>query len=267
MAKGKGVDLAAKDRQERLDKKCKKEVNKWKWTGQLEAEDFRKGGALVAGLVQEAGKELAKGEEGRREVGEVEGRKEVQKEAGSLQLHLVGLSLDEEDGEGPFLSFPGRIRDCATDDEEEEEGGSGNEEDTKQNTKGDEDETKEDEGANLVERCAGFQGCDSSCEVEDLTPYQGTKRCLGEYHCACGLRWRSASSSSNRSQRCRECAAEVFPHWQRPLEDWESRAVSLGAHRGHPTACRGPGDRSKRKDQGRKRGASMKSSRKMNIAK
>ena len=57
-------------------------------------------------------------------------------------------------------------------------------------------------------------------------------------------RWQSASSNANRSQRflipdidqsveilifwghcnasrCQECGQDIFPHWQRPLDDWE----------------------------------------------
>ena len=58
------------------------------------------------------------------------------------------------------------------------------------------------------------------------------------------FRWQSASSNANRSQRflipdidhseeilnfrghcnasrCQECGQDIFPHWQRPLDDWE----------------------------------------------
>ena len=93
-----------------------------------------------------------------------------------LQVHLVELSLEE--------GGAGRLRDCATEDEESDE-----EEEGQTPKENEEDVTNEDaEAASLVERCAGFRGCDSCCEVEDLTPYQGTRRCLGEYHCPCGLR-------------------------------------------------------------------------------
>jgi len=135
MARGKGVDLAAKDRQERLNRKCKKEVKKWKWTGQLDVEDFMK---------------------------------EVLEGAESLQVHLVELSLEE--------GGAGRLRDCATEDEESDE-----EEEGQTPKENEEDVTNEDaQAASLVERCAGFRGCDSCCEVEDLTPYQGTRRRLGD---------------------------------------------------------------------------------------
>ena len=188
MARGKGVDLAAKDRQERLNRKCKKEVKKWKWTGQLDVEDFKKGGCIVTGLRQEVGEEGSRrerqagvreeeGEEGsRKEALEEGGMKEVLEGAESLQVHLVELSLEE--------GGAGRLRDCATEDEESDE-----EEEGQTPKENEEDVTNEDaEAASLVERCAGFRGCDSCCEVEDLTPYQGTRRCLGEYHCPCGLR-------------------------------------------------------------------------------
>ena len=108
MARGKGVDLAAKDRQERLNRKCKKEVKKWKWTGQLDVEDFKKGGCIVTGLRQEVGEEGS-----RKEVLEEGGMKEVLEGAESLQVHLVELSLEE--------GGAGRLRDCATEDEESDE--------------------------------------------------------------------------------------------------------------------------------------------------
>lgn len=44
------------------------------------------------------------------------------------------------------------------------------------------------------------------------TPYQGKKRCFGEYKCkACLNTWRSANSRSNEYQKCSKCGANVYP--------------------------------------------------------
>src|SRR6218665_1569618 len=52
-----------------------------------------------------------------------------------------------------------------------------------------------------------------------LTPYQGTKRCFGEFQCPnCGKKWMSANSWANVGQNCLKCGISVRPHVQRPLE-------------------------------------------------
>ena len=51
------------------------------------------------------------------------------------------------------------------------------------------------------------------------TPYQGKRRCFGEYTCdECGRSWMSGNSWKNTGQRCQNCNRNVFPHTQRPLE-------------------------------------------------
>ncbi|EDV23864.1 uncharacterized protein TRIADDRAFT_57508 [Trichoplax adhaerens] len=52
-----------------------------------------------------------------------------------------------------------------------------------------------------------------------LTPYQGTKRCFGEYACAnCKRKWMSGNSWSNAGQTCKICGERVYPHRQKPLD-------------------------------------------------
>jgi len=52
-----------------------------------------------------------------------------------------------------------------------------------------------------------------------LTPYQGTKRCLGEFQCPnCGKKWISANSWANVGQNCLKCGISALPRVQRPLE-------------------------------------------------
>ncbi|XP_015585998.1 zinc finger CCHC domain-containing protein 24 isoform X2 [Cephus cinctus] len=55
---------------------------------------------------------------------------------------------------------------------------------------------------------------------EGLTPYQGKKRCFGEYKCPkCKRKWMSGNSWANMGQECIKCHINVYPHKQ----------VSLGA--------------------------------------
>ncbi|XP_020792577.2 zinc finger CCHC domain-containing protein 24-like [Boleophthalmus pectinirostris] len=51
------------------------------------------------------------------------------------------------------------------------------------------------------------------------TPYQGKRRCFGEYQCSqCSRKWMSANSWANMGQECTSCKINVYPHRQRPLE-------------------------------------------------
>ncbi|XP_049950797.1 zinc finger CCHC domain-containing protein 24-like [Schistocerca serialis cubense] len=62
---------------------------------------------------------------------------------------------------------------------------------------------------------------------EGLTPYQGKKRCFGEYKCPkCKRKWMSGNSWANMSQQCIKCHVHVFPHKQRPLEKPDGLDVS-----------------------------------------
>lgn len=48
-----------------------------------------------------------------------------------------------------------------------------------------------------------------------LTPYQGRKRCFGEYQCPnCMRKWMSGNSWANIGQDCAKCHITVFPHKQ-----------------------------------------------------
>lgn len=50
---------------------------------------------------------------------------------------------------------------------------------------------------------------------EGKTPYQGKKRCFGEYKCPkCKRKWMSGNSWSNIGQECIKCHVNVYPHKQ-----------------------------------------------------
>ncbi|XP_014483861.1 PREDICTED: zinc finger CCHC domain-containing protein 24-like, partial [Dinoponera quadriceps] len=62
---------------------------------------------------------------------------------------------------------------------------------------------------------------------DGLTPYQGKKRCFGEYKCPkCKRKWMSGNSWANMGQECIKCHINVFPHKQRPLEKPDGLDVS-----------------------------------------
>ncbi|KAI4495889.1 hypothetical protein M0802_008295 [Mischocyttarus mexicanus] len=62
---------------------------------------------------------------------------------------------------------------------------------------------------------------------EGLTPYQGKKRCFGEYKCPkCKRKWMSGNSWANMGQECMKCHINVYPHKQRPLEQPDGLDVS-----------------------------------------
>ncbi|KAI4457248.1 zinc knuckle [Holotrichia oblita] len=62
---------------------------------------------------------------------------------------------------------------------------------------------------------------------EGKTPYQGRKRCFGEYKCPkCKRKWMSGNSWSNMGQECIKCHINVYPHKQRPLEKPDGLDVS-----------------------------------------
>ncbi|XP_046365001.1 zinc finger CCHC domain-containing protein 24-like isoform X2 [Haliotis cracherodii] len=61
---------------------------------------------------------------------------------------------------------------------------------------------------------------------EGLTPYQGKKRCFGEYKCPkCKRKWMSGNSWANMGQECIKCHINVYPHKQRPYEFLEKRPL------------------------------------------
>ncbi|CAI2351520.1 unnamed protein product [Caenorhabditis sp. 36 PRJEB53466] len=60
---------------------------------------------------------------------------------------------------------------------------------------------------------------------DELTPYQGRKKCYGEFTCQqCKRKWNSQNSVANEPQSCIKCHVPVFPHKQLPVE----KAVTLG---------------------------------------
>ncbi|CAB3409330.1 unnamed protein product [Caenorhabditis bovis] len=60
---------------------------------------------------------------------------------------------------------------------------------------------------------------------DELTPYQGRKKCYGEFTCQqCKRKWNSQNSVANEAQSCIKCHVPVFPHKQLPVE----KAVALG---------------------------------------
>jgi len=62
---------------------------------------------------------------------------------------------------------------------------------------------------------------------DGMTPYQGKKRCFGEYKCSkCKRKWMSGNSWANMAQMCKKCRLCVYPHKQRPLEKPDGLDVS-----------------------------------------
>lgn len=50
---------------------------------------------------------------------------------------------------------------------------------------------------------------------DELTPYQGRKKCYGEFQCQqCKRKWTSQNSVANEAQSCIKCHVLVFPHKQ-----------------------------------------------------
>lgn len=48
-----------------------------------------------------------------------------------------------------------------------------------------------------------------------LTPYQGDRRCFGEYKCPqCNRTWMSGNSWADKGQECQSCKINVYPHKQ-----------------------------------------------------
>lgn len=73
---------------------------------------------------------------------------------------------------------------------------------------------------------------------EGLTPYQGKKRCFGEYKCpACKRKWMSGNSWSNMGQMCIKCSILVYPHKQRPLDKPDGLDVSDQTKEHPQTLC------------------------------
>jgi len=63
--------------------------------------------------------------------------------------------------------------------------------------------------------CVMAQCVSSRPRSEAMTPYQGKKRCFGEYQCPrCKRKWMSGNSWSNSGQECIKCHVNVYPHKQ-----------------------------------------------------
>ncbi|XP_069705458.1 zinc finger CCHC domain-containing protein 24-like isoform X2 [Periplaneta americana] len=59
---------------------------------------------------------------------------------------------------------------------------------------------------------------------EGLTPYQGKKRCFGEYKCPkCKRKWMSGNSWANMGQECIKCHINVYPHKQVITDLWKNQ--------------------------------------------
>ena len=70
---------------------------------------------------------------------------------------------------------------------------------------------------------------------KNLTPYQGPKRCFGDYECpACERKWQSGNSWANMGQQCQKCKINVYPHRQRPLEKPDGLDKHIDDKKGHP---------------------------------
>jgi hypothetical protein len=53
------------------------------------------------------------------------------------------------------------------------------------------------------------------------TPYQGKKRCFGEYLCQnCKKTWKSANSKANTPQQCTQCNTLVYPSKQNSFDNF-----------------------------------------------
>ncbi|XP_040479869.1 zinc finger CCHC domain-containing protein 24 isoform X2 [Ursus maritimus] len=84
-----------------------------------------------------------------------------------------------------------------------------------------------DTGAALLPASAGRVCGHARPKGEGLTPYQGKKRCFGEYKCPkCKRKWMSGNSWANMGQECIKCHINVYPHKQRPLEKPDGLDVS-----------------------------------------
>ncbi|KAG7266072.1 hypothetical protein CRUP_002550 [Coryphaenoides rupestris] len=74
---------------------------------------------------------------------------------------------------------------------------------------------REEEGEEEEEEEGGRRKEGARPKGEGLTPYQGKKRCFGEYKCPkCKRKWMSGNSWANMGQECIKCHINVYPHKQ-----------------------------------------------------
>ncbi|KAF5287504.1 hypothetical protein FQA39_LY04132 [Lamprigera yunnana] len=65
---------------------------------------------------------------------------------------------------------------------------------------------------------------------EGTTPYQGKKRCFGEYKCPkCKRKWMSGNSWANKGQECIKCRINVYPHKQVNLLDERCNILKISS--------------------------------------
>lgn len=69
---------------------------------------------------------------------------------------------------------------------------------------------------------------------DGLTPYQGKKRCFGEFKCPrCNREWQSGYSWANTGQKCENCKDKfVYPYSQTKLE--KSDIDYINKNKKHP---------------------------------
>ncbi|CAH1230746.1 ZCCHC24 [Branchiostoma lanceolatum] len=68
-----------------------------------------------------------------------------------------------------------------------------------------------------------------------LTPYQGKRRCFGEFRCPeCDRSWVSANSWADMGQECQTCKINVYPHSQKKLEKPEGLDSVIDTSKHHP---------------------------------
>jgi hypothetical protein len=91
--------------------------------------------------------------------------------------------------------------------------------------------SKQHRAGNKAQRTGGGKG---------LTPYQGAKRCFGEYHCDdCNRTWMSANSWADCGQKCERCDMLVYPCKQRPLQKPDGLDDKIDPNKPHPQALCG----------------------------
>lgn len=70
----------------------------------------------------------------------------------------------------------------------------------------------------LSSSSSSFENSSKSCNNNEstyVTPYQGRKRCFGEYKCnICQRKWMSGNSYANMAQECVKCKIAVYPNKQ-----------------------------------------------------
>ncbi|KAK7083794.1 hypothetical protein SK128_017131 [Halocaridina rubra] len=63
------------------------------------------------------------------------------------------------------------------------------------------------------------------------TPYQGSRRACGRFHCdECDREWFSPHSWANCYQKCKECNGQVYPYVQFPLEKCKRTKTKIPPH-------------------------------------